>query len=93
MMDYSKPSPNLNTILMVEHTLKEMDESVISVAKLKKKLPKQVNHQILMVVLDYLEESNKIHIGTKGISWIHSSPEALHQMLLRSTSWNDLVKE
>ena len=66
-------SPTLNTVLMVEEALKTMQESVISVADLKKILPKQVNHNTLMVILLYLEQSNKIVVSLKGISWIHNT--------------------
>ena len=65
-------SPTLNTVLMVENTLKKMDGSVITVAELKKKLPKQVNHNTLKAILEYLEESNKIAVTMKGITWIHN---------------------
>ena len=65
-------SPTLNTVLMVEHTLEHMDESVITIAKLKKILPKQVNHNTLMIILAYLEKSNKIVVTLKGITWIHN---------------------
>jgi hypothetical protein len=44
-------SPTLNTVIMVEGTLKNMDESVISIANLKKILPKQINHTILKIIL------------------------------------------
>ncbi len=64
--------PTLNTVLMVEDTLKNMDESVISVADLKRKLPRQVNHNTLMIILQYLEESNKIAVTLKGITWIQN---------------------
>jgi len=67
-----KHSPTLNTVLMVESALKAMDESVISVAELKRRLPKQVNHNTLKVVLEYLEESGKIAVTMKGITWIHN---------------------
>ncbi len=66
-------SPTLNTVIMVEGTLKNMDESVISIADLKKILPKQVNHNTLKIILEYLEESNKIVVSMKGITWIHNS--------------------
>jgi hypothetical protein len=65
-------SPTLNTVLMVEHTLKGMDESVVSVAELKRNLPKQVNHNTLKIILEYLEESNKIAVTLKGITWVHN---------------------
>jgi len=67
-----KHSPTLNTVLMVEKVLKNMNESRITVAELKRKLPKQIQHNTLMTVLEYLEESNKILISLKGITWIHN---------------------
>jgi hypothetical protein len=66
-------SPTLNTVLMVEEVLKNMNESVITIAELKRKLPKQVNHNTLMIILDYLEKSNKIAVTLKGITWIHNT--------------------
>ncbi len=72
-----KHSPTLNTVIMVENALKNMDESVVSVAELKRKLPKQVNHNTLKVILEYLEESNKIAATMKGITWIHNTNQKL----------------
>jgi len=66
-------SPTLNTVLMVERTLRNMKESVFSIAQLKRKLPKQVNHNTLKVILEYLELSNKIAVSIKGITWIHNT--------------------
>jgi hypothetical protein len=66
-------SPTLNTVLMVEDTFKNMDESSVSVVELKKKLPKQVNHNTLKMILEYLEESNKIAVSMHGITWIHNT--------------------
>ncbi len=73
--------PTLNTVLMVEDTLKNMDESVISVADLKRKLPRQVNHNTLMLILQYLEESNKIAVTLKGITWIHNTNQKLRKAI------------
>ena len=64
--------PTLNTVIMVEDTLKNMDESVISIAELKRRLPRQVNHLTLMVILGYLERSNKIAVTLKGITWVEN---------------------
>jgi len=72
-----KPAPTLNTVLMVENTLKRMEGSIVSVAELKRKLPKQVNHNTLKVILEYLEESNKIAVTMKGITWIHNTNQNL----------------
>jgi hypothetical protein len=79
----AKPSPTLNTILMVEATLKSSPDSVITVAELKKILPRQVNHNTLMVILDYLEQGNKIAVGLKGITWIHSRNESLRKVVAK----------
>lgn len=76
-----KHAPTLNTVLMVEKTLKEMDKSVMTVAELKRKLPKQVNHNTLMTILEYLEESNKILVGLKGITWIHNTNPNLRKAI------------
>ncbi|NQV08710.1 hypothetical protein HQ529_02555 [Candidatus Woesearchaeota archaeon] len=65
-------SPTLRTIRMVEETIQNSDESAVPVARIKERLPKKVNHNTLMQVLDYLDESNKIVIGTKGVTWIYN---------------------
>lgn len=67
-----KHSPTLNTVIMVENALKAMESSVITIPKLKRKLPRQVNHNTLKIVLEYLEMSNKIVITMKGITWVHN---------------------
>ena len=74
--------PTLNTVMMVEETLKKMNEGVVSVAELKRKLPRQVNHITLMVILEYLERSNKIAVTLKGITWIeHNNPNLKRAIL------------
>ena len=75
--------PTLNTVIMVEETLKNMNESVITIAELKRKLPRQVNHNTLMLILQYLEESNKILAGLKGITWIHNPNPKLRKALVQ----------
>ncbi len=77
-------SPTLNTILMVEETLKVKGE-LITIAELKKELPKQVMHQTLLQVLDYLQLSGKILIGTKGILWIFAERKELNDLIKRGT--------
>lgn len=66
-------SPTLNTVLMVEDTLKSSNESVLKISELKRKLPKQINHNMLKTILEYLEESNKIAVSLKGITWVHNT--------------------
>ncbi|MDD5086632.1 MAG: hypothetical protein PHV16_02675 [Candidatus Nanoarchaeia archaeon] len=74
-------SPTLNTVLMVENILTNMDKSVITIAELKRKLPKQVNHNTLKIILEYLEESNKIAVSLKGITWIHNTNPNLEKAI------------
>ena len=76
-------SPTLNTVIMVENALKNMDGSVITVAELKRKLPRQVNHNTLKIILEYLELSNKIVVTMKGITWIHNTNPNLQEKIER----------
>lgn len=62
-------SPTLNTILMVEGVLKSSAQP-LSVADIKRQLPKKVMHGTLLQVLDYLQLSKKIVISTKGAVWV-----------------------
>jgi len=73
--------PTLNTVIMVENVIKKSDESVLSIAELKRNLPRQVNHNTLMVILKYLEESNKIVATLSGITWIHNTNPNLKQAI------------
>jgi len=74
--------PTLNTVIMVEKTLEGMNGSIITVAELKRKLPRQVNHNTLMLILQYLEKSNKIVVTLKGITWIYNSNPNLKKAVL-----------
>ncbi len=65
-------SPTLNTVVMVEDALKNSNESAITAAELKRRLPRQVNHYTLLNILNYLEESNKIAVSLRGITWIQN---------------------
>jgi len=80
--DKAKPSPTLKTILMVEDTIKNSPDSVITIAELKKAPPKQVNHNTLMTVLEYLENSNKIAVGLRGITWIQNDNKNLRNVAI-----------
>jgi len=76
-------APTLNTVLMVEDVLKNVNKSLMTIAEIKRKLPKQVNHNTLKVILEYLEESNKIAVSIKGITWIHNTNPNLRQAIAR----------
>jgi len=76
-------APTLNTVLMVENTLKRMKNSTVTIAELKRKLPKQINHIVLKTILEYLEESNKIAVSIKGITWIHNANPKLRAAIAK----------
>jgi len=75
-----KRYPNLNTVLMVEDFLKQQRDLPMKLAEIKKKLPRQVMHQTLVLILEYLWKSGKIIYGPRGIQWIYSEPEHLKKM-------------
>jgi hypothetical protein len=72
--------PNLNTVLMVEDLLKKHRDVPMKLSEVKKKLPRKVMHQTLVVILEYLWRSGKIIYGPRGVQWIYSSPEHLKKM-------------
>jgi len=76
-----KHAPTLNTVIMVEKALQNTKKSVVTVAELKRLLPKQVNHNTLMTILSYLEESNKIAVSLKGMTWIHNPNRNLRKAI------------
>lgn len=73
--------PTLNTVMMVEDTLKKINESIVTIAELKRKLPRQVNHNTLMIILEYLERNNKIAVTLKGITWISNSNKNIRKAI------------
>ena len=77
-------SPTLNTIFMVEETLRNSGE-LMNLAELKRNLPKKVMHQTLIRILDYLQLSGKIVIGTKGILWVYVERKELNELIKRGT--------
>ena len=79
-----KRYPNLSTVLMVEDFLKQNRDAPIKITELKQKLPKQIMHQTLQIILEYLFKSGKIIYGPKGIQWIYSEPEHLRKMMENS---------
>jgi len=73
-------SPTLNTVLMVEQVLKSAKE-IISIAELKRRLPKKVMHTTLMQIINYLQFSGKIIIGTKGVLWVFAEKKEIEALI------------
>ena len=74
--------PNLKTMLMVENVLKEA-ETTLTREELKERLPVQIMHQTLNVILEYMEQRNLILDGHKGILWIHNDSPKLREAIRR----------
>jgi hypothetical protein len=83
MVQRLKYAPTLNTVIMVENVIKNSKNSVITIPEIKRALPKQVNHAKLKIILEYLEESNKIAVTMKGITWIHNTNPKLKKAIER----------
>jgi len=75
-------APTLNTVLMVEHVLKNSREA-IKLAELKRRLPKKVMHSTLLTILNYLQMGGKILISIKGIIWVYTPREELKNLIKR----------
>ncbi|MEK6855169.1 MAG: hypothetical protein AABX73_03020 [Nanoarchaeota archaeon] len=73
-------SPTLNTVLMVESTLRKSRQA-IKIAELKRRLPRKIMHATLLKILDYLQMSGKIIISTKGIVWVYTPREELNKLI------------
>ncbi len=82
-LQINRPSPTLNTVIMVENVIKKSKNSVITIAEIKRALPKQVNHNTLMVILEYLEQSGKILVTLKGITWLPNANQNLARAIAK----------
>jgi len=74
--------PTLNTVLMVEDALRKADEPP-TLAELKRILPRKTMHSTLLTILDYLQQSGKILITTKGIVWVFAPRKEIEALKRR----------
>ena len=72
--------PTLKTVLVVEKTLRGV-EMAISREELKRRLPMQIMHQTLNIILKYFEERGLILDGRKGILWIYNPSPKLKKAI------------
>jgi len=72
--------PQLDTILMVENAIREAG-SYPTRKELWKSLPKQIQYQTFLRVLEYLEGSNKIVLDGRRIVWIFPDNPKLKRLL------------
>jgi len=80
--------PQLDTMLMVEEFIRNLDRNMTK-KQVWVRLPKKIMYQTFCVVLDYLEKSNKITYDVKGnVVWIFNSGinKKLQDTIARSVS-------
>ncbi|MEK6917603.1 MAG: hypothetical protein AABW51_01525 [Nanoarchaeota archaeon] len=73
-------SPTLDTVIMVEKAIEKYSGD-FNRTELWKKLPKKVMWQTYLVILDYLENINKIGIARNGILVYIWSPEVAKKFM------------
>jgi hypothetical protein len=72
--------PRLDTVIMVEETIKKID-SYPTKMELWKTLPKKVMYQTFSMIIDYLVETNKIIIDKdRRIVWVWN-PELMKRVV------------
>ena len=76
--------PNLKTMLMVEEVLKDA-ETTLTREEIKERLPTQIMHQTLNVILTYMEQRGLILDGHKGILWTYNDSPKLKEAINRGT--------
>ena len=73
-------SPTLESVIMVEKTIKKYSQEC-GKYQLWKKLPRKMMYQTFQVILDYLKESGKIIIDKEGcVIWTYD-PEGIKNLL------------
>jgi len=72
--------PQLDTILMVENAIRGA-KSYPTKKELLKTLPKQIQYQTFLRILEYLEGSNKIVFDGRRIVWVFPDNPKLKRLL------------
>ena len=72
--------PSLKTMLMVEKVLRNAD-IMVTREELKRRLPKEIMHQTLNIILGYMEERGLIVDSHKGILWIYNPSPKLKRAI------------
>ena len=73
-------NPTLETVLMIERTIKKYSGD-FTLTQIWKKLPRKVMYQVYKIAVDYLLDSNKIVIEKDGkVVWIWN-PDLINKVL------------
>jgi len=74
--------PMLDTVWSVERTIAKLKEPV-NIKELKQNLQKQIQHQSLNLILDYLIYSKKIQRTSNGVEWVYNEKMAERKIVKR----------
>ncbi|MFH1100621.1 MAG: hypothetical protein V1726_01095 [Methanobacteriota archaeon] len=66
-------NPTLHDVLLVEKAVQDHNESIVTLPQLKKLLQGKINEDKIYIILDYLEEENRIVVSPRGITWIKNT--------------------
>ena len=84
--------PRLDTVLMVEDTIKKLDYYPTK-NQLWRALPRMVMWQTFNIILNYLIKSNKIIIDKNGeIVWIFADNPRIKELLAKSVPYKNVKK-
>lgn len=84
--------PRLDTVLMVEDTIKKLDYYPTK-NRLWRALPRMVMWQTFNIILDYLIKSNKIIIDkNREIVWIFADNPRIKELLTKSIHYKGVKK-
>jgi hypothetical protein len=72
-------SPTLESVLMVEKTIRKHSQEC-GKYQMWKKLPRKMMYQTFLVILDYLNQSGKIMIDKGIIMWVWD-PEGIKRLI------------
>ena len=75
--------PKLDSILMVEKAIQNSEDYPTRM-ELWRGLPKQMQYQTFKLILEYLENSNKIMFEKDKIIWIFSDNKKLNKLIQRA---------
>lgn len=80
--------PRLDTVIMVEDTLKSLDYYPTK-NQLWRALPRMVMWQTFGVILDYLQMSNKILIDKERLVWIFADNRKSRKLVRKSVKYDE----
>lgn len=85
--------PRLDSVLMVEDTIKKLDYYPTK-NQLWRALPKAMMWQTFNVILDYLIKSNKILIDREGkVVWIFADNPKIRELLAKSVPYKSYKRQ